>query len=139
RESEMTKFVASTLALIVTIAVSVPPTRAQQSEVTAEEVVSALEAAYGVHRGQRRNHDKGTCAVGSFVGTAEAAAYSRSALFSGSPVPVVARFSLAGGDPQASDAERSPRRMALEVRLPNGDRQHITMHHPATIFDSIPR
>ena len=40
----MTRLVASTLALIVTIAVSVPPTRAQQSEVTAEEVVAALRA-----------------------------------------------------------------------------------------------
>src|SRR5258705_8590622 len=122
----MTRLVASTLALIVTIAVSVPPTRAQQSEVTAEEVVAALEAAYGVHRGQRRNHAKGTCAVGSFVRMAEAAAYSRSALFSGSAVPVVARFSLAGGDPEASDAERSPRGMPPAFRQPDGRLQPMT-------------
>ena len=89
----MTRFVASMLALITAVAVSAPPTRAQQSEVTAEEVVAALEAAYGVHPGQRRNHAKGTCAVGTFAGMSEAAAYSRSALFSGSPVPVVAASS----------------------------------------------
>ena len=135
----MTRFVALTLALVIATAVSAPGTGAQQSEVTAEEVVAALEAAYGVHRGQRRNHAKGTCAVGSFVGTAEAAAYSRSALFSGSPVPVVARFSLAGGDPQASDAERSPRGMALEFRLPNGDLQHITMINTPMFFAAMPR
>src|SRR5207245_881798 len=124
---EMTRFVALTLALITAVAMSAPPSRAQQSAVTAEEVVAALEAAYGVHPGQRRNHAKGTCALGTFVGISEAAAYSRSALFSGSPVPVVARFSLAGGDPEASDAERSPRGMALEFKLPKGDLQHITM------------
>src|SRR5947207_7851741 len=97
-----------------------PAAASQQNEVTAEEVVSALEGAYGVHPGQRRNHTKGTCALGTFAGMPEASAYSRSALFSGTVVPVVARFSLAGGDPQASDAERSPRGMALEFRLPSG-------------------
>lgn len=50
----------------------------------------------------------------------EAAACSRSPLFSGAAVPVVARFSVAGGNPDAHDAERSLRRMALEVRLPDG-------------------
>jgi catalase len=34
-------------------------------------------------------------------------------LFAGDAVPVVARFSLAGGDPHAADAEKSPRGMAL--------------------------
>jgi len=78
-----------------------PAAASQQNEVTAEEVVGA----YGVHPGERRNHTKGTCALGTFVGKAEAAVYSRSSLFSGRSVPVVARFSLAGGDPEASDAE----------------------------------
>src|SRR5882724_6320845 len=135
----MTRLVASTLALIVTIAVSVPPTRAQQSEVNAEDVVAALETAYGVHPGERRNHAKGTCAVGTFVGMAEAAAYSRSALFAGQPVPVVARFSLAGGDPHASDTDRSPRGMALEFRLPNGSLQLMTMINTPMFFAAMPR
>ncbi len=135
----MTRHFALTLALITAVAMGAPPIRAQQHEVTAEEVVAALEAAYGVHPGQRRNHAKGTCALGTFVGMSEAAAYSHSALFSGSPVPVVARFSLAGGDPEASDAERSPRGMALEFRLPKGDLQHITMINTPTFFAAMPR
>src|ERR1700682_6768176 len=80
----------------------------EHKKVTADQVVTALEGAYGVHPGQRRNHTKGFCALGTFIGKPEAAAYSRSALFSGEPVPVVARFSIAGGDPHAPDAERSP-------------------------------
>jgi catalase len=116
-----------------------PAAASQQNEVTAEEVVTALEGAYGVHPGERRNHTKGTCALGTFVGKAEAAVYSRSSLFSGQPLPVVARFSLAGGDPEASDAERSPRGMALEFRLPNGGLQHMTMINTPMFFAAVPR
>lgn len=92
---------------------------------TPEQVVGALEAAFGVTPGQRRNHTKGTCAAGEFTGVANP--YSRSLLFTGKPVPVVARFSLAGGNPHAPDAAKSPRGMALEFRLPGGDVQHMTM------------
>src|SRR5713226_2315780 len=135
----MTRLVGSMLALAVALAVGTPLAVAQQNEATSEEVVTALEGAYGVHPGERRNHTKGTCAVGTFVGTPEAAAYSRSALFSGQPVAVVARFSLAGGDPHARDADRSPRGMALEFRLPNDSLQHMTMINTPMFFAAMPR
>src|ERR1700680_5315401 len=67
-------------------------------EATADNVVNTLEAAYGVNRGKRRNHTKGFGALGIFVGAPEAAEYSRSQLFSGPEMGVVARFSLAGAD-----------------------------------------
>ena len=38
-----------------------------KTEATAEEVVNALEGAYGVHPGRRRNHTKGIGAEGFFV------------------------------------------------------------------------
>jgi len=53
------------------------------TEVTAPQMIDAFEGTFGVHPGQRRNHIKGTCAVGEFVGTSDAAALSRSILFSG--------------------------------------------------------
>jgi len=53
-------------------------------------------------------------------------------------VPVVARFSLAGGDPEASDAERSPRGMALEFRLSDGGLQHMTMINTPMFFAAMP-
>ena len=107
--------------------------------VTAEEAVSALEGTYGVHPGQRRNHTKGFCAEGNFVGLKEGGTYSRSALFSGSSIPVVARFSIAGGDPAVGDADRSPRGMALEFRLPEGHLQHMTMINTPMFFAAVPR
>jgi len=100
---------------------------AASTEVTGAQMIDAFEGTFGVHPGQRRNHIKGTCAEGQFVGTAEAAALSRSLLFSGKTVPVVARFSLGGGSPEVPDAAPAPRGMALEFHLPGGALQHITM------------
>jgi catalase len=97
------------------------------TEVTAPQMIDAFEGDFGVHPGQRRNHTKGTCAAGEFVGKTDAAALSRSALFSGKTIPVVARFSLGGGNPEVPDAAPAPRGMALEFRLPGGALQHITM------------
>ncbi len=101
--------------------------RPESPEVTAPEMIDAFEGDFGVHPGQRRNHAKGTCAAGEFVGTTDAAALSRSALFSGKTIPVIGRFSLGGGNPEVPDAAPAPRGMALEFRLPDGALQHITM------------
>ena len=109
------------------LALSAPLGMAAQDEVTADQAVTAIESTFGVTPGERRNHIKGTCALGEFVGTPEAAAYSRSALFSGKPIPVVARLSLAGGNPKAPDTAKSPRGLALEFKLPGNNLQHMTM------------
>lgn len=122
-----------------------PPGMAAQDEVTADQVVTALEGTFGVTPGERRNHTKGTCALGEFAGSPEAAAYSRSALFSGKRIPVVARFSLAGGNPKAPDTAKSARGMALEFKFPDGSLQHMTMlntpifgaRYPQTFLDMI--
>ncbi len=118
---------------------------ATANEITAPQMIDAFEGTFGVHPGQRRNHIKGTCAAGEFVGTAAAAALSRSALFSGKAIPVVARFSLGGGNPDVPDAAPAPRGMALEFHLPGGALQHITMINvpifgatsPASFRDAI--
>lgn len=97
------------------------------AEPAADLVVGAIEGAFGVVPGQRRNHTKGFCASGEFVGTAEAAQYSRSALFSGQPIPVLGRFSLAGGNPKAPDTAKSPRGLALQFKLPAGQVHQMAM------------
>jgi catalase len=101
--------------------------QAATAEVNAPQMIEAFEGTFGVHAGQRRNHIKGTCAAGEFVGKSDAAALSRSALFSGKAIPVVARFSLGGGSPEVPDAAAAPRGMALEFHIPGGALQHITM------------
>ena len=115
---------AAALALAALIST---PLLAGEEPIEAIQVVGAIEVVFGVAPGERRNHTKGSCAIGEFVGTKEAAKVSRSALFSGRPVPVVARFSLAGGNPKAPDVAKSARGMALELKLPKGQLHHITM------------
>ena len=118
---------------------------AAAADVTAPQMIQSFEGTFGVHPGQRRNHIKGTCAVGEFVGTSDAAALSRSPVFSGKTIPVVARFSLGGGNPDVPDAAPAPRGMALELSLPGGSLQHFTMINvpifaassPASFRDAI--
>lgn len=118
---------------------------AAENEVTADQVVTALENTFGVHPGGRRNHTKGTCAAGVFVGSPGAHVYTRSVLFSGRPVPVIARFSMPGGNPEVPDFARIPRGMALEFRPTDGSLQHMTMLNtsmfgaasPQSFFDNI--
>src|SRR6202035_852835 len=102
------------------------------------KAADALEGTYGQHKGKRRNHTKGFGTTGYFVGTKEAAQLSRSALFDGDRIEVIGRVSIAGGDPSASDSERSPRGMALEFRLKNGALQHMTMIHTPMFFARTP-
>ena len=107
-------------------------------ELVGVAVNDALEGAYGRHLGKRRNHTKGFGATGYCVGTKEAAQVSRSGLFDGDRIEVIARFSIAGGDPSASDSERSPRGMGLEFRLKNGALQHMTMLDTPMFFARTP-
>lgn len=97
------------------------------AELDAAQVVGAIEGVFGVNPGERRNHIKGTCALGEFVGSKAARAYSRSKLFSGKAVPVVARFSLAGGNPKAPDTAKSVRGMALQFKLADGQLHQMAM------------
>ena len=127
------------IALAIATGLAISPAVAAQGEVTAEQVVTAIEGTFGVTPGERRNHTKGTCATGEFVGTAEAATYSRSPLFSGKPVPVVARFSLAGGNPKAPDTAKSARGMAIEFQVPGGGLQHMTMLNTPIFGAAIPQ
>lgn len=95
--------------------------------VSPSAVVSALEGQFGVTPGQRRNHINGVCVAGSFTGNKSAEAYSTSPLFSGKVIPVVGRFSLAGGSLKIPDTARNPRGLALEFKLPNNGIHHFTL------------
>jgi len=111
----------------------------EYNERTAQRSLDALESAYGVHKGQRRNHTKGIGIVGHFTGTPEAQKYSQSLLFRGTPTEVIGRFSLAGGDPESADTERSARGVGLQFRLSDGSLQHMTMLHTPMFFATMPQ
>ena len=94
---------------------------------TAQQLIGAIETAFGITPGQRRNHIKGTCATGVFVANGNGARFSRSPLFSGKEIPVVARFSLAGGKLKAPDTTRNPRGLGLQFQLPGAQQLNMAM------------
>ncbi len=86
-----------------------------------EAQVNALEALAGKHAGFRRANAKGLCASGYFVGNAVGRSLSSAAVFKGDKIPVVARFSVGGGNPKTSDKSRSVRALALQFNIPGGE------------------
>ncbi len=75
--SRSTHFALLTLASAA-FAAPMPASSAPDTNVTAPQMIDAFEGTFGAHAGQRRNHIKGTCAAGEFIGTSDAAALSRS-------------------------------------------------------------
>ena len=100
--------------------------RAQEAP-SADAVVDSIEQVTGLHKGLRRNHGKGFCGEGLFQANAEAAKVSSSPLFSGAKIPALFRLSLAGPNPAAPDAARSPRGLAVQFTLPNGALHDMAM------------
>jgi catalase len=86
----------------------------------AEAQVNALEGLFGKQASFRRSQAKGLCASGHFIGSSAGRALSSAAVFSGDKVPVIARFSVGGGNPKASDKSKSVRGLALQFNLPDG-------------------
>ena len=94
---------------------------AAPAQVNPVTFVDQFESTFGKFEGYRRSGAKGICAVGEFVGSADARALSTASAFSGKPVPVVARFSVGGANPKVADNGKSQRNMALQFNLPDGE------------------
>lgn len=105
-----------------------------QAQVSALEAqVNALEGLAGKQADFRRSQAKGLCASGYFVGNAAGRDLSSASAFSGEKVPVVARFSVGGTLPKASDKNKSVRGLALQFSLPDGA-QWLTASIFAPVF-----
>ena len=78
-----------------------------------------------MHPGKRALHAKGILCRGTFTASPEAAELSRSAHLQGDTVPVLARFSNAGGDPGVPDYVPDIRGFAVSFQLPDGSATDI--------------
>ncbi|ALZ74877.1 catalase family peroxidase [Rheinheimera sp. F8] len=94
---------------------------------TAPEFIDTFAKIFGEHPGVRKGHAKGFCVAGDFQGAAAIQPYSKSVLFSGDTYPLLGRFSMAGGNPKAAENSRSPRGLALQIKLKNGELQHFAL------------
>jgi catalase len=89
-------------------------------EPTATDLVDALNGLFGKHTGARAAHTKGICLTGKFAPLTAAPKLSKAAHFA-KEVPIRARFSLGGGDPNAPDnAQDNVRGFAVKFDLGNG-------------------
>lgn len=109
------------------------PLIAQAQVSQPEAQVNALEGLFGKQAGFRRSQAKGVCASGYFVGNADGRALSSASVFKGDRIPVVARFSVGGGNPKASDKGRSVRGLSLQFTMPNGE-QWLTANISAPMY-----
>jgi catalase len=92
---------------------------------TPDDAVRVSQDAFGVHPGHRVLHARGVLLAGTFTPTAEAAELSRAGHFAGPSVPVTARLSNAGGNPEMPDYEPDIRGLAVKFYLPDGGRTDI--------------
>ena len=115
--------VAAAVSLLsVSAMAQVSPATATAAPVDPTTFVNQFEATGGKFAGYRRSGAKGICAAGEFVGSADGKALSTASVFSGKGVPVVVRFSVGGGNPNAPDNAKSQRNLSLQFNLPDGER-----------------
>jgi len=94
---------------------------------TQARMIDRFEQIDGVWPGFRRNHAKGACIAGNFDSNGEGVRLSKAAVFQRGRVPVIGRFSLAGGQPYVADGPAAVRAMGLSFRPPNSEEWRTAM------------
>ena len=103
-----------------------------------DQLVDALSGVFGKHAGVRAAHSKGLCVTGMFMPWPDAPELSKAPQFA-KPVPVVGRFSLGGGNPQASDnAQDNVRGLAVRFDLGKGGNSDLLMISAPVFFVKSP-
>jgi catalase len=100
---------------------------ANAEEPTPVEMVDGLNAVFGKHPHTRAGHAKGLCVSGNFTPAPGAASLSKAPQFT-KPVPLLGRFSLGGGNPQAPDnVKGNVRGLAVKLDLGEGKSSDFVM------------
>ena len=90
-------------------------------QLTPGRFTDGFEEVDGPHPGFRRNHAKGLGASGYFESNGNGVRLSKAAVFRPGRVPVVGRFSLGGGMPDAADKPGAVRGLGLQFSPPDGE------------------
>jgi catalase len=136
RRSSVALFIAPLLFCIVLIAALAVAASAQQPSPV--DLVDALNGLFGKHAGDRAAHTKGICLTGTFTPSAEASKLSKAPHFA-KQMPIRARFSLGGGNPNAPDnAQDNVRGLAVKFDLGNGASTDIVTISAPVFFVKTP-
>ncbi|WP_034158679.1 catalase family peroxidase [Sphingomonas sp. ERG5] len=93
------------------------------------DIIAALEYNGGNHPGYRRAHAKGLCFSGTFEANRAGTELSSARAFVPGSYPVIGRFSVAGGNPLATDGRNVFHSMALILKTPDGQQWRMAMDH----------
>jgi catalase len=112
---------------------------------TPARFADGFERVDGIHSGFRLNHAKGVCVSGSFESNGRGTRLSKAAVFKAGRIPVVGRFSLAGGNPYVADKPDMVRGLGISFKLPDGvewrtamiDTPVFGVHTPQAFYDRL--
>jgi catalase len=104
-----------------------------------------FERVDGVYSGFRLNHAKGVCVSGSFESNGRGTRLSKAVVFKAGRVPIIGRFSLAGGNPYVADESGMVRGLGLLFKLSDGEEWRTAMintpvfivHTPQAFYDRL--
>jgi catalase len=131
-----TRVTLSLLALAFLVGTSIS---AEADDPNAADLVDALNGVFGKHAHTRAGHAKGYCVTGSFTPSTEAPSLSKAPQFS-KTVPVIGRFSMGGGNPEAPDnAKDNVRGLALRFDLGDGANTDLVMISAPVFLAKTPK
>ncbi|MEZ5827306.1 MAG: catalase family peroxidase [Hyphomicrobiales bacterium] len=129
--------VLSVLASLLLLSVAADAARAQDP--SPADMVDALNAVFGKHKHTRAGHAKGYCVTGSFTPSPDAPSLSKAQQFA-KTVPVIGRFSLGGGNPEAPDnAKDNVKGLALRFDLGDGANTDLVMISAPVFLAKTPK
>ena len=96
--------------------------------------IAAHEQRARAHPGRRALHAKGTWCSGTFTATEAARGLSRAAHLQGESIPVLARLSNGGGNPNIPDYVPDVRGLAVSFELPDGSRTDLVAQNAPRFF-----
>ena len=94
---------------------------------TPARFANGFERVDGIFSGFRLNHAKGVCVTGSFGSNGRGTRLSKAVVFKAGRIPIIGRFSLAGGHPYVADAPETVRGLGLLFKLPDGEEWRTAM------------
>jgi catalase len=106
---------------------------------TPRAFMDAFKRVNGSHPGFRRNHAKGVVVAGYFDSNGAGRDVSKAVVFRRGRTPVVGRFSLTGGNPNAADMIDTPRGLGLAFGYPGGQQWRTAMLNLPVFPDSSPQ
>ncbi|MGQ5525390.1 catalase family peroxidase [Chitinimonas sp. PSY-7] len=102
-------------------------------------LVDALNGVFGRHAHMRASHAKGFCVSGEFIASGAGAKLSSAKHLQTNVVtPLIGRFSIGGGNPNAPDNARNLRGLALRFDITGGEQHDLLMISTPMFFARTP-